>query len=262
MDGNNEQFINLSENILQNSSQLSKNPSIYGNSDDSIKGYKSTILNCSQIVGYNNAVGVIRYELEIINIENTEAVSIFVSEALSEWQTMKVNLDTLNIIPGTELYLKAVPNVRHEEYVLERIIYTPNSNTVYFEYIHEGIGYYPEYRGMVKSPLSPPVLKCSSVTVYNDSKQWTKYELRLPNSGSALYSSGRCRLNSTWTLNLLNLSILPGTPFILHAGVIAGADCDGYVVIEYDPTITTASTAKFTLVGNAFYTGLFFEGVN
>lgn len=225
--------------------------------------HKSEILYCSQMVGYNNAVAVMRYKIQ--TIVNSKLIVLYTSPSLSEWQTMKVNLDTLNIAPGTPLYVTAIPNVRHSEDLLETIIYTPNSNTIYFEYIHTDNPpyYYPVYNGMVKSPLSPPVLKCSYLYVLCDAGVNTRYELRLASTNERLFETGiTYDRDDTWLFALSDLSLVPGTKLKLHAGVIAGKDSEPYVILQYDPNLPeTEDMAQFTLIGNGFYTSMLFEGL-
>ena len=56
----------------------------------------------------------------------------------------------------------------------EILQYAPSSYTVYYEYNNN-----IKYNGLISSPLSPPVLKCSSLSVHSTAVVLTKYEIRL-----------------------------------------------------------------------------------
>ena len=139
----------------------------------------------------------------------------------------------------------------------------PTSNTVYFKYCYNTDHYSPEYCGMVNSPLSPPVLKCSGLLINNYAKVHTRYAFRIASTNENIYiTSQKYTRGDLWTFSLSDLSINPGTKLKVHADVISGNDSEPYMILEYDPTVSVGEdTPHFHLVGDAFYTGMLFENI-
>ena len=215
----------------------------------------TTVTPCSQIVGYNDGRVIVRWI-----IESLDGTSIYESGNLDIYQTKVINISSLSLQPGTQFKVKAIAVGTDSEPTSSILEYIPSSNTAYYEMTDD---LHLAYNGVVPSPLTPPVLKCATIFVNHNALVVAKYELRYANGSGTIYTSGKHNLNDKWSKNLSELNIAPGTQLKLHANVSAGDDSDAYLIIEYDPeAIYYADTANFMLVGNAFYTAVFYEGVN
>ena len=202
-----------------------------------------TLRSCSQLVAYNYDSVIAIWE--IVSLDGTLLYSSDKYRQNNQWI---LDLSTLNMQPGTQFKFRANLETITTEYSTDTFVYEPETYTLYYCYRSEGGGDTAlDFLAIVESPLSPPVLKCSAISVHNDAMVMTKYELRLISTGKTFYTSGRYNLNDNWNKKFSDLSITAGTQFKLHSGIIAGSDSEGYVVMEYDPTSTT--TAIFTLGG-------------
>lgn len=101
--------------------------------------------------------------------------------------------------------------------------------------------------------LSTTVIKCSQVSVENDSWTVSKFGLQTINTGIELYKSGNYSRWQTWTLDLTPLNLAPGAQYYVKAMVV-GDDSLSNVIIEYTPTAN--ATAFFKLTGKATETSL------
>ena len=209
--------------------------------------YSVTIINCSQLVAYTDVGDVIKYSLYLL-----DGTKVYESSNTVEWDTWILDLSILGLDPGTDLEFQAnslVPKLT----VKEIIRYAPNSSTAFYDVTQYENGY--SY-SVVPSGAKPPILKCSSLSIHNDSRMITRFTLQQDNN--VIYRSSRVRLEKNLTINFKDLDLAPGIQISLKANCIGGSDSTAYMILEYDTTINR--TAKYTLSGNAFKTVMIYNG--
>ena len=216
--------------------------------------YKLTgAVQCSQIVAYLSVDRSIKWTLLLL-----DGTIVYESSEYKWDSTWIFKLSELRLEEGTQLLLKAnlktVPD-ETSEVLLEYVEY---SNTVYFEYRWmTGYDYYLRYHGYVPSATTPPVLRCSGATGYNDNLNIVKWAL-IKETGGTIYISDRYRSSKRWTLNFSDIDMPIGTRVLVKSVVIAGADSQAYILLEYDPT--TTAIAKFTAEGSAIESMVMYKG--
>lgn len=214
----------------------------------------SKIVNGEQVMAYNNSNMTAKFDIILL-----DGTKIYESGKTTQWEKVLINLKDLGIVPNTYVRVKVVltANDLKSDMVIK---YEPNSGCAYFKLSgNAGIPNSHElnYYGVLSTETTPPLLKCSSISGLNDSNMITKWSFI--SNDQTIYTSGRCRINKTWTLDLINSVIKPGTRFLLKSNAIAGEDATAYVTIEYDPD--TNVRAHFQFAGIVYKTILIYEGI-
>lgn len=210
-----------------------------------------TIKQCSDIIAYDHSNMIVKWEIILL-----DGTRIYQSDKNFEFDTFYLKLENLAIEPGTQIRLRAnvLSGYLTSKFVLE---YTPSYSTIY--YALEGLAGSDDndvvYYGLIESPYRAPILKCSKITLFNNSRTIAKWSLR--KNGKDLYLSGKCGIGNTSTITLSNTSIVAGTQFTVKANCIGGKDSSAFITLEYDPTSTVI--ANFELEGNAFKSVLMYK---